>query len=243
MKLKEILKHETDLSIDVQRTSVNAGKYPKVSPWREFGLQVSETQIPDDLKQQFDKPCPFTELPSSKTIKDTHICFYIPNYATTLNSAKSIGVNAKNIANQAKKEIPGIGIVWRYDPINDDTVVRGKWILMYVENNGIIPNSENKDWEESKEFLRQIDPAYRPMTTLETFVGAFGLLIDLGRLIYQERFSRVADITWTETLGESQLWVGRFNSSGLNNDGYIDIGGNLHKHPNRGLSACMEFLD
>ncbi|MBC8411373.1 MAG: hypothetical protein H8E12_22065 [Rhodobacteraceae bacterium] len=82
------------------------------------------------------------------------------------------------------------------------------------------------------------------MTTLETLVGTFGFLIYFGRLIYQERFTRVLDRTWTKELGESQLWVGRFNSYGrLNNDGYIDIGGDLHRHPTRGLSACMEFLD
>ena len=89
---------------------------------------------------------------------------------------------------------------------------------------------------------------YHVMTTVEVVAGTYTHLIKTGETMFREKFTRVVEQTATKEFADvchgqttSHLFVGRFNLSGLNNDAYLDVGGDHCKHDLRGLSLCRRF--
>lgn len=200
-------------------------------------------------------------------------------------------LTAKVMGEKAKNFIPGVGVVWRYEPIKEEPRDADRWVLMYrglprndvnpvtndgtndettaattlpdlTINDGIIPGTFNTSWNESNVILKELNEAilvrtndtssthrlYKAMTNAEIVAGTFSHFVRTGEAMFHERFTRVVEETETKQFqgicgGQptSHLFIGRFNMSGLNNDAYLDVGGDECRHHLRGLSLCRRF--
>ena len=228
--------------------------------WSEFGItSLSDLRVPSALEEALKEPCPFHR---SALVGETHTYFFLPAaIERSGSSASGVGfpatreaLDAKSLGERMKHFIPGIGVIWRYDAIDEDPRDEDYWVLMYKgapgerRPDGIVPGSLNSTWSESMRLLAETDGQYKAMTNAEVIVGAYTHLVRTGEVLFPEKFTRVVETISTQEFGkkcggsQSHLFIGRFNMSGLNNDAYIDMGGDLCKHPLRGLSACRRFV-
>jgi len=77
----------------------------------------------------------------------------------------------------------------------------------------------NTTWEESVIKLHNQSNRHRVLSNLELIIGVYGYFVTTGIVLLREKFTRVKEETKTDELGLSHLFLGRFNTSGLNNDG------------------------
>jgi len=120
----------------------------------------------------------------------------------------------------------------------------------------------------NKDIVQKSCGEYDVMTDAEFIMGTYSYFLKTGKAMFRQRFTRVKEETWTGEyngkevevvvkeapkkedqaieicfLGaKSHLYIGRFIQSGLNNDAYLDIGGDNDQHEKRGLGVCRRFF-
>eukprot|EP00483_Globobulimina_turgida_P000995 UN00997 len=123
------------------------------------------------------------------------------------------------------------------------------------EGNGIVPSTLDKTWDESIGILAELNKKcigamdayveYDTMTLLEVIACTYTHFVQTGKIMYHEKFTRVKEQTNSKcSTGRTpnHLFIGRFNMSGLNNDAYLDVGGDEGRFHLRGLSVCKRFI-
>jgi len=252
--------------------------------WREFNIEIADAahideNVPSALLQCLEEECPFSGDAALK-VKDTHVWFFVPSQHT---AGLSEPLSAARFGEHCKEFLPGIGVIWRYQPCDEDLEgdnAKDRWILMYkgvgADGDGILPGTLDTNWEESLAVLRACNgsgtagtegtghvtcvrapailgpcvcsgsPArtqgYDVMSSLEVEVGAYTHFVRTGSRMYQEKFTRVKERVDNEQYGVHHLFMGRFNMSGLNNDAYLDVGGDGNRFHLRGLSVCKRYV-
>eukprot|EP01084_Bolivina_argentea_P049422 90899_1 len=234
--------------------------------WDEFHIPITNAEqinknIPKILLDCLEEPCPFSNDNSIK-VKQTHIWCFIPGN-NVINIPENDGLTSKVLGEYCKNFIPGIGVIWRYPPFdenieNNNFNGKNRWILMYKGGDGIVPETFNKTWDESISILNDYNGKnnggrttekdelknniYDTMTLLEVIACTYTHFVQTGKKMYQEKFTRVKEQVNSDEYGVHHLYIGRFNMSGLNNDAYLDVGGNDCRFHLRGLSVCKRFM-
>eukprot|EP01084_Bolivina_argentea_P017360 32435_1 len=230
------------------------------SIWEEFGITIKNAEqinnnIPKALLNSLEQVCPFSNDNSIK-VKQTHIWCFIPgNNSVDIPEKYGYDLTAKILGDYCKNNIPGVGVIWRYPPFDENIEGdngKDRWILMYKGTDGIVSETFNKTWDESivvlNEYNNRIggddDIEYDTMTLLEVIACTYSHFVQTGKKMYQEKFTRVKEQCSSDDYrddnhhGIHHLYIGRFNTSGLNNDAYLDVGGNDCRFHLRGLSVC-----
>eukprot|EP00483_Globobulimina_turgida_P002851 UN02856 len=178
-------------------TNRNAGdgfNGTNASIWDEFNIQIKNENemnqnIPTALVDYLEQKCPFSDDNSLK-VKETHIWCFIPgNKCIDVDG----GLTASVLGDYCKNFIPGIGVIWRYPPFDEDIAGengQNRWILMYKGKDGIVPETFDKTWDESISILNEYNQklnnertggvGYDTMSLLEVIAATYTHFVQTG---------------------------------------------------------------